>query len=204
MEVDLLKYEKELYKKGYKYIAGTDEAGRGPLAGPVVVAAVILPVNFYVKEINDSKKISEKKRNMLFDIIIKEAIAYTIEVIDSKTIDEINIYAASKLGMHNAINNLNIKPDYILSDAMPLDFENSMAIIKGDSKSITIAAASILAKVTRDRYMEDLDKKYPLYEFCKHKGYPTKKHIENMNKYGIISEYRMTFKPVKDVLNRSK
>ncbi len=196
MEIDMLLYEKDLYKKGFKLIAGCDEAGRGPLVGPVVAAAVILPKNYKLEGLNDSKKLSEKKRNIYFDIIKKDAISYGIGIVDSKKIDEINIYEASRLAMNIAIDNMSIVPDYILTDAMPLKKDNSMHIIKGDAKSITIAAASVLAKVTRDKIMYELDEKYPEYGYKSHKGYPTKKHIEAINEFGIFSEYRKTFKPV--------
>lgn len=200
MEVDLLENEKELYKEGYKLIAGTDEVGRGPLVGPVVAAAVILPVNYKLEGLTDSKKLSEKKRNFFYKIIIKDAISYGIGVVDAKTIDEINIYEASRKAMIEAINKLNPKPDFILSDAMPLPYKNSKAIIHGDALSLTIAAASVLAKVTRDEMMYELDKKHPEYGFKDHKGYPTKKHLENIQKYGILDNYRFTYKPVKAII----
>ena len=180
MEIDLLKYEKNLYKKGYKLIAGTDEAGRGPLIGPVVAAAVILPINYHLEGLTDSKKLSEKKRNNYFDIIKKDAISYGIGIVDAKTIDEINIYEASRLAMLKAIDNMPIQPDFILTDAMPLKQENSLSIIHGDALSLSIAAASVIAKVTRDEIMYELDRKYPEYDFKSHKGYPTKKHLENI------------------------
>lgn len=175
MERDLLEYEKKLYKEGYKLIAGTDEVGRGPLVGPVVAAAVILPVNYYLEGLDDSKKLSEKKRNKFYDIITRDAISYGIGIVDAKTIDEINIYEASRLAMKKAIEDLKIKPDFILTDAMPLNMPNSLAIIHGDALSETIAAASVIAKVTRDRMMYELDQLYPMYGFKTHKGYPTKK-----------------------------
>ena len=200
MEVDLLENEKELYKEGYKLIAGTDEVGRGPLVGPVVAAAVILPVNYKLEGLTDSKKLSEKKRNLFYKIIIKDAISYGIGVVDAKTIDEINIYEASRKAMIEAINKLNPKPDFILSDAMPLPYKNSKAIIHGDALSLTIAAASVLAKVTRDEMMYELDKKHPEYGFKDHKGYPTKKHLENIQKYGILDNYRFTYKPEKAII----
>ncbi len=197
MEIDLLKYEKELYEKGYEFIAGTDEAGRGPLAGPVVAAAVILPKNYNLEGLNDSKKLTEKKRDKYYDIIINDAISYAISIIEPEKIDEINIYEASRYAMLDAIEHLKVKPDYILTDAMPIHKENSLPIIKGDAKSITIAAASVLAKVTRDNIMKKLDELYPEYLFAKHKGYPTKKHIELINKHGVLKKiYRFTFKPV--------
>lgn len=204
MTDDLLKYEKECYENGFELICGTDEAGRGPLAGPVVAAAVILPKNYTLKGLTDSKKLSEKKREELYPIIIKDAISYAIEFVSPKEIDELNIYQASKTAMERAISNLKIKPDYILTDAMPLDRKNSLAIIKGDAKSITIAAASVLAKVSRDKYMYDLDKKYPEYLFKNHKGYPTKKHLELIKELGVFDEYRKTYKPVKDLIENNE
>lgn len=200
MEIDLLKYEKNLYKKGYKLIAGTDEAGRGPLVGPVVAAAVILPINYHLEGLTDSKKLSEKKRNNYFDIIKKDAISYGIGIVDAKTIDEINIYEASRLAMLKAIDNMPIQPDFILTDAMPLKQENSLSIIHGDALSLSIAAASVIAKVTRDEIMYELDRKYPEYDFKSHKGYPTKKHLENIKKYGILNNYRFSYKPIKNIL----
>ncbi|MFR5856916.1 MAG: ribonuclease HII [Bacilli bacterium] len=202
MERDLLEYEKKLYKEGYKLIAGTDEVGRGPLVGPVVAAAVILPVNYYLEGLDDSKKLSEKKRNKFYDIITRDAISYGIGIVDAKTIDEINIYEASRLAMKIAINNLSIKPDFILTDAMPLNMPNSLAIIHGDALSETIAAASVIAKVTRDRMMYELDQLYPMYGFKTHKGYPTKKHLENLEKYGILDNYRCSYKPVKEIIEK--
>ena len=200
MQVDLLKYEKELYEKGYKLIAGCDEAGRGPLCGPVVASAVILPLNYSLVGLTDSKKLTEKQRDKYYDIIMNDAISVGVSIIDNHRIDEINILEASRLAMQEAVRNLKVKPDYIITDAMDLRCENCLPIIKGDAKSITIAAASVIAKVTRDRIMDEYDKKYPQYEFKKHKGYPTKKHIENMHKYGILDIYRTTYKPVKDYL----
>lgn len=193
----MLEYEKELYKEGINLIGGIDEVGRGPLVGPVVSACVILPKNFYMKDINDSKKLSEKKRNELYKIIKKTALSIGIGIVDEKRIDEINIYEATKEAMIMAINNSPIKPEYLLIDAMKLNINiPSKSIIKGDSKSESIAAASIIAKVTRDKMMYDLNKKYPEYSFDKNKGYGTKKHIEAIKKYGIIEEHRLTFNPV--------
>lgn len=205
-EKDLLKYEKELYKKGITLIGGVDEVGRGPLVGPVVAACVILPVNYKLSGLDDSKKLSEKKREKFYDIIMKDAIAVGIGVVDAKKIDEINILEASRLAMKLAIENLNVKPEFVLSDAMKLDnidipYE---AIIHGDSLSLSIAAGSVIAKVTRDRMMYELDEKYPEYGFAQHKGYPTKKHLENLQKYGILSNYRFTYKPVSDLINKMK
>ncbi len=204
MEVDLLHYEKELYKEGFKLIAGTDEVGRGPLVGPVVAAAVILPKNYQLEGLNDSKKLSEKKRKDYYNILIKEAISYGIGIVDAKVIDEINIYEASRKAMLEAINNLSVKPDYVLSDAMPLPIKTSKSIIHGDALSLSIAAASVIAKVTRDEMMYELDELYPEYGFKNHKGYPTKKHLENIQKYGILDNYRFSYKPVKALLEVGK
>ena len=201
--MDLYKYEKELYKKGIKYIAGVDEVGRGPLVGPVVAACVVLPKDFHLDGLTDSKKLSEKKRNIFSDYIKKNAIAYGIGVIDSKKIDEVNIYEATKLAMKEAIKKVRKKIDleHVLIDAMPLDLDiETTSIIKGDSLSISIAAASVIAKVYRDSLMYELDKKYPEYGFKSHKGYPTKKHIEAINKYGLIEGYRKTYGPVKELI----
>lgn len=198
-------YEKELNKKGYNLIAGCDEAGRGPLCGPVVAAAVILPQDYELKGLTDSKQLSAKKREEFFKIIKKDAISYAISEVSAKTIDEINIYEASRLAMLQALEKLDIQPDYVITDAMPLPSKiNSMSIIKGDAKSITIAAASILAKVTRDKIMDEWDKAHPEYGFKNHKGYPTKKHLENIEKYGILDEYRLTYKPIKSFLEANK
>lgn len=204
MAVDLLKFETDLYKKGYKFIVGTDEAGRGPLVGPVVAAAVILPPNYYLEGLNDSKKLSEKKRNMFYDIIMRDALSVGVGIVSPQEIDEINILEASRKAMNIALDNLKVAPDYILTDAMKLDRDVPvMPIIHGDALSETIAAASVIAKVTRDKIMVELDKKYPMYGFAQHKGYPTKKHIEKIQKYGIIEEYRKTFKPVKELVKES-
>ena len=198
---DLLVFERELYDKGIKYIAGVDEVGRGPLFGPVVAAAVILKKGYILKGLTDSKKLSEKKRNEFYEIIKKDAVAIGIGIIDEKKIDEVNIYEATKLAMKEAINNLKVKPEHILIDAMPLELDiPTTSIIKGDSKSESIAAASVIAKVTRDSMMYEMDKKYPLYGFGSHKGYPTKKHIEALKEYGVIEGYRKTFTPVKDLI----
>ncbi len=199
--IDLLAYEKELYSEGIEYIAGTDEAGRGPLAGPVVAAAVILPKNTIILGVNDSKQLTEKKREELFDIINEKALAVGVAFVDNEKIDEINILEASRLAMMEAIKKLKIKPEYVLSDAMKMNIDVPVKpIIKGDALSESIAAASIIAKVTRDRYMDEMDLKYPNYGFKKHKGYPTKDHIEAIKKYGITPIHRKTFKPIKTML----
>ncbi len=197
-------YENDLLSKGHKLIAGCDEVGRGPLAGPVVAAAVILNPFNMIEGLNDSKQLSEKKRLILDKEIKEKALAYEIVYISSKEIDKINIYQASKKAMITAIKRLNVTPTFILSDAMPLQgldipFES---IIKGDTKSATIAAASIIAKVERDSYMIELSKKYPEYGFEKHKGYPTKQHIEALKKYGVLDIHRKTYRPVKEALSK--
>lgn len=200
--MDLYQYERELYKNGIKYIAGVDEVGRGPLIGPVVSACVVLRENFIPEGLTDSKKLSEKKRDMFYDIIIENALGVGIGIVDACEIDKINIYEASKKSMILAIENCNCKIDHVLIDAMKLDINiPSTSIIKGDAKSISIAAASVIAKVTRDRMMYELDKKYPMYGFKDHKGYPTKKHVDALNKYGLIEGYRKTYGPVKDYIN---
>lgn len=199
---DMLKYEKELYEQGITLIAGTDEVGRGPLVGPVVAAAVILPVGYNLEGLDDSKKLTEKKREKYFDIIMEDAVSVGLGIVDAKTIDEINILEASRLAMKLAVDNLNVKPEHILSDAMKLtnlDIPYT-DIIHGDALSLSIAAASVIAKVTRDRMMVELDKEYPEYGFAKHKGYPTKLHLDNIKKYGILDNYRLSYKPVMAVL----
>lgn len=193
----MLEYENELYKKGIKLIAGIDEVGRGPLVGPVVAACVILPKNFYHEDIKDSKKLSEKKRNELYKLIMKKALSIGIGVVSSGRIDKINIYQATKEAMKLAIENSKIKPEYLLIDAMKLDIDiPSKSIIKGDTLSESIAAASIIAKVTRDAMMYELDKEYPEYDFKNNKGYGTKKHLEALKEYGVIEEHRRSFAPV--------
>lgn len=194
---DLYKYENELYAKGLEYIGGVDEVGRGPLIGSVVAACVVLPKGFVLNGLTDSKKLSEKKRNEFYDVIMKKAIAVGIGIVDEKKIDEVNIYEATKIAMKEAIHNTNIKLDHVLIDAMPLNIEvDTTSIIKGDAKSISIAAASVIAKVTRDRMMYELDKIYPMYDLASNKGYGTKKHMEAIKKYGITKYHRLSFKPV--------
>lgn len=203
--IDLYAYEKGLYNEGYNYIGGTDEAGRGPLYGPVVAACCVLPKGFVLEGLNDSKQLSEKKRNMYIDYIKENALAYGIGIVSAEEIDKINIYEASRKAMILAINEVRkkLEIDYVLTDAMPLSIDiPSLPIIKGDAKSITIAAASVIAKVTRDEMLYEIDKKYPQYGFAKHKGYPTKAHIEAINKYGLIDGYRKTYGPVKEILER--
>ncbi|MFZ5988456.1 MAG: ribonuclease HII [Bacillota bacterium] len=188
-------YEKEAYDKGHKLIGGIDEAGRGPLAGPVVAACVILPKDIFIEGLNDSKKLSEKKRNELFDIIREKAIDIGVGIVDEKEIDEINILNAAKRAMKLAVDSLKNKPDILLIDAERLEDVNiaQVSIIKGDTLSVSIAAASVIAKVTRDRILEEMDKTYPQYGFIKHKGYGTKEHIDSIKKYGICPIHRMSF-----------
>lgn len=195
-------YENELYQKGIELVAGVDEVGRGPLVGPVVCACVILPKDYFNEQINDSKKISEKKREKLYDTIMQEAISVGIGMSSEKVIDEINILEATKLAMKEAIKNSKVKPEHVLIDAVKLDIDiPSTSIIKGDAKSQSIAAASIIAKVTRDRMMDELDEKYPQYLFKKNKGYGTKAHIEAIRQYGIIPEHRKTFAPCSEYVD---
>ncbi len=203
--LDLLQYEKELYKKNITLIAGVDEVGRGPLVGPVVAAAVILPENYILEGLTDSKKLSEKKRNQFYEILKKDAISIGIGSIEPEMIDKINIYEASKLAMYEALRQLKVKPEHVLIDAMPLKLEMpSTSIIKGDAKSLSIAAASVIAKVTRDKMMYELSEQYPEYHFEKHKGYPTKLHLEILKKLGPLKNYRFTYKPVHDLIREGE
>ena len=197
--IDNYKYERELIEKGIKLICGVDEVGRGPLIGPVVAAAVILPVNYKLEGLTDSKKLSEKKREEFYKIIEKDAIAIGVGVISEKRIDEINIYEATKEAMYMAIDNLSVKPEHVLIDAMKLDLSvGSTSIIKGDFLSLSISAASVIAKVTRDHMLYELDREYPMYDLKNNKGYGTKKHIEAIKKYGITRYHRLSYKPVSD------
>ncbi len=188
--------EKDLYSKGFKNICGIDEAGRGPLAGPVVVAGVIMPQDSMIEGINDSKKVTEKRREKLYDVIKEEAISYSIAVIDHHVIDDINILNATKQGVTEVVDGLDVKPDLIIVDALThintrgIPYE---PIIKGDAKCYNIAAASILAKVTRDRIMRQWDEIYPQYGFLSHKGYGTAKHIAAIKEYGLCPIHRLTF-----------
>ena len=188
-------YEKQAMAEGYNVVCGVDEAGRGPLCGPVCAAAVVLPVDCEIEGINDSKKLSEKKRDMLFDIIKEKALAYSVVMVDAKTIDEINILQATFKAMREAVEGLEIKADIALIDGnqKPGLSIAERTLVKGDAKSISIAAASILAKVTRDRYCLEMDEKYPEYQFAKHKGYGTKLHYEMIAEHGICDEHRKTF-----------
>ena len=196
-------FENELYNNEINFIAGIDEVGRGPLVGPVVTAAVILPKDFYDERINDSKKLTEKKRELLYDVIMENALSVGIGMSSPEVIDEINILNATKKAMIEAINNLSVKPQHLLIDAVKLDIDiPQTSIIKGDAKSESIAAASIIPKVTRDRMMVELDKKYPMYDFKHNKGYGTKKHIEALYKYGPLKEHRKSFAPVSELTNK--
>jgi len=194
-----LKYENEARTAGYSRILGVDEAGRGPMAGPLVVGGVIFPEDFYDERINDSKKLTEKKREALYDFIIENALAYQIEVLSVEEVDTLNVYEASRTGMKRIVES--VEPDFTLSDAMPLGDIPHLSIIKGDAKSLSIGAASILAKVTRDRIMKEYGKQYPEYGFEKHKGYATKAHKEALEKYGVTPIHRKSFAPVQKVLN---
>ena len=202
-EIDNYKYEHELWNEGIGLVAGVDEVGRGPLIGPVVAAAVILPHDFYLEGLTDSKKLSEKKRELFYKIIKEKAIAIGIGIIDEKRIAEINIYEATKEAMKDAIRKLEPRPEYILIDAMPLDIDiPTKSIIKGDFLSVTISAASVIAKVTRDHMLYEMDKEYPMYDLKNNKGYGTKKHLEAIKQYGICKYHRLSYKPVYD--NRFK
>ncbi len=198
---DIQAYERDLLRKGYQAIAGIDEAGRGPIAGPVVAAAVILPVEHSLIGLTDSKKLSKKQREFFYDEIKKQAIAFSIQEVDVETIDEINIYQAAKRAMKLAVEQLSTEPDFLLVDAMhiPLDIEQT-SLIKGDQKSLSIAAASVLAKVTRDQIMSNWDQTYPGYGFSAHSGYGTPTHLEAMKQQGVTPIHRRSFQPVKDLL----
>lgn len=198
---EIKKIEEDLYKKGVNYICGIDEAGRGPLAGPVVVASVIMPKDSMLEGVNDSKKVSEKKREKLYEEIINSAISYSVAIIDQKEIDQINILNATKRGLTKSVKELKVKPDIILVDALNnidtcgIPYES---IIKGDAKSYSIAAASIIAKVTRDRIMRQWDEVYPQYGFAKHKGYGTANHIAAIKENGLCQLHRLSF--VKNII----
>ena len=196
-------FENELYDQGVKYIAGVDEAGRGPLAGPVVAAAVILKKGATFQYVNDSKKLSEKQRLLALEEIKVNAIAIGIGISSVEEIDRINIYRASREAMISAINQLKVRPEFLLIDAMPMEIDIPLkSIIKGDAKSVSIAAASIIAKTTRDAYMVEMDKVFPNYNFKQHKGYGTKEHIEAIYHYGITPIHRKTYEPIKSILKK--
>lgn len=192
--VDLFSFDNELRKQGYRYICGIDEAGRGPLAGPVSVCAIVMDLDEMIDGVNDSKKVSPKKRDNLFETIKQKALSYKCVMLDSKVIDEINILEATKKAMKEAVNGLSVKPDLILVDAVKIDFEcETRPIIKGDATSYSIASASIIAKVTRDKLMEEYDKTYPDYGFAKHKGYGTAEHIKAIREKGPTPIHRRSF-----------
>ena len=204
--MNLYEYESKLYQKGINYIGGVDEVGRGPLIGPVVASCVVLPKDFVLEGLKKKKELSEKKRDKFYDYIINHCLAYGIGVVSPEEIDEINIYEASRKAMLIAISKVReqINLEHVLIDAMPINIDiPTTSIIKGDAKSISIAAASVVAKVTRDKMMYELDEKYPMYGFASHKGYPTKKHIEAIHKYGLIEGYRKTYGPVKEVIDEN-
>ncbi len=188
-------YETEAHEKGYSVVCGVDEAGRGPLAGPVFAAAVILPENYSHEILNDSKKLSEKKRDLVYDDIIKDAVSYSVGIATEKEIDDINILNATFLAMKRAVDGLSVKPDlaYIDGNQYPKTGVTEVTIVKGDSKCMSVAAASIIAKVSRDRYMLKVAEEYPEYEFSKHKGYGTKLHYEMLEKYGVSPVHRRSF-----------
>ena len=200
---ELKEIDKSYFKEGYNYICGIDEAGRGPLAGPVVVAAVIMPKDSMIEGVNDSKKVSEKKREKLYELIIEEAISYSVGIVDQNEIDRINILNATKAGLTEAVRTLKVKPELILVDALTNIDTCGVpykSIIKGDAKSYSIAAASIIAKVTRDRIMREWDKVYPQYGFEKHKGYGTAAHISVIKENGLCPLHRLSF--VKNIINK--
>ncbi|WP_379597039.1 ribonuclease HII [Oceanobacillus luteolus] len=201
---EMLTYEKHAKNNGHQYIAGVDEAGRGPLAGPVVAASVILPDDFVLLGLNDSKQLTEKERENFFDIIIEQAVSYNVAVISNEQIDHLNILEATKLAMYQAVDGLSQKPDHVLLDAVALP-QLTMSfdvIVKGDAKSITIAAASILAKVTRDRLMRKIHNEYPMYDFNSNMGYGTKKHMESLERYGASPYHRRSFAPVRKFIGQ--
>ena len=201
--IQLKAIEEEIHNSGVEYICGIDEAGRGPLAGPVVVAAVIMPKDSMIEGVNDSKKVSEKKREKLYELIIEEAISYSVGIVDQNEIDRINILNATKAGLTEAVRTLKVKPELILVDALTnIDTCGVpyQSIIKGDAKSYSIAAASIIAKVTRDRIMREWDKVYPQYGFEKHKGYGTAAHISAIKENGLCPLHRLSF--VKNIINK--
>ena len=201
----MLRYEKELYQKGYQAIAGIDEVGRGPLAGPVVTACVILPKDCKIRHLNDSKKIPKKHHEEIYEEVLARALGVGIGIVDNDTIDRVNIYEATRLGMLQAIEQMKgevTKPDYLLIDAMQLDTPiPQLSLIKGDANSLSIAAASIVAKVTRDRMMAEYAKEYPGYAFDKNVGYSTKDHLAGLKQYGVTPIHRKSFEPIKSMLS---
>lgn len=196
-------YETEAHNEGFNVVCGVDEAGRGPLAGPVFAAAVILPENYTHDILNDSKKLSEKKRDLVYDDIVRDAVSWSVGVATEKEIDQVNILNATFLAMKRAVEGLNIKPDlaYIDGNRYPNTGVKEITIVKGDSKCMSVAAASIIAKVSRDRFMIAMDEKFPQYQFSKHKGYGTKLHYEMIEKYGISEIHRRSF--LKNILGEN-
>ncbi|MEA5003076.1 MAG: ribonuclease HII [Christensenella sp.] len=191
---DMTEYEKLHWAQGQYLIAGIDEVGRGPLAGPVVAACVIMPKDDLILGIDDSKKISEKRREALYELIVEKAVDYSVSVIDNNIIDEINILNAARMAFENALNGLHVRPEHVYTDAMTLNTEIPYtSLIKGDAKVYTIAAASILAKVTRDNMMREYDAQYPQYGFARHKGYGTQAHYDAIREHGILEIHRKTF-----------
>ncbi|KMK77192.1 ribonuclease HII [Alkalihalobacillus pseudalcaliphilus] len=205
MHSEMTQFEQALYKQNHQWIAGVDEVGRGPLAGPVVAAAVILPQDFQLLGLTDSKKLTKAKREE-FDVIIKrEAIAYSITMIDATEIDQINIYEATKKAMLESILSLTTKPTYLLLDAMKLEIDiEQQSLVKGDSRSLSIAASSVIAKVARDHYMTKLHQEYPTYHFNNNMGYGTAGHLEAIKEHGIIHEHRKSFKPVIELAGKDR
>lgn len=200
----MLRYEKELYAEGINLIAGVDEVGRGPLAGPVVAAAVILPKDCKIKGLNDSKKIPKKKHMEIFQAVKNQALAIGIGIMDNHVIDQVNIYESTKLAMKEAISKLEPQPQHLLIDAMKLDLPISQtSIIKGDANSLSIAAASIIAKVTRDELMAHYDQEFPGYDFAQNAGYGTAKHLEGIEKYGVTPIHRTSFEPIKTIVSET-
>ena len=199
----LLNYENSLYARGIELIAGVDEVGRGPLAGPVVAAAVILPKLCKIKGLNDSKKIPKSKHEAIYNQVMKEAVAVGIGIKDNYVIDDVNIYEATKLAMIEAIEKLNPQPEHLLIDAMNLDLPiEQTSIIKGDANSLSIAAASIAAKVTRDKMMADYEQEFPGYAFAKNAGYGTKEHLSGIDKFGVTPIHRRSFEPIKSIIKK--
>lgn len=199
----MYQFEQQLVAEGYRLIAGVDEVGRGPMAGPLVAAAVILPVGHQIEGINDSKKLSHNQRQHLYTLIKEQAIAIDVAFIEVDMVDHLNVYQATKKAMLQCVNH--IKPDVVLIDAMLLDTTiPQISLIKGDQLSASIAAASIIAKVERDRYMEKMDQMYPQYGFAQHKGYVTKKHLDAIKKHGITPIHRLSFAPVREVIENQK
>lgn len=201
----MLAYEKKLYAQGISLIAGVDEVGRGPLAGPVVAAAVILPKNCKIKGLNDSKKIPKKKHEEIFQAVKDNALAIGVGIMDNHVIDQVNIYEATKLAMKEAISQLHPQPEHLLIDAMKLDMPISQtSIIKGDANSLSIAAASIIAKVTRDKIMSNYDQEFPGYDFTQNAGYGTARHLEGLEKQGVSPIHRTSFEPIKSIVSEAE